>query len=141
MSLTPAAFLRHWFEQVWNAGRAELIEVHVPAEVEIHGLELTGQAVIGPAGFRAFYDRMRAAFSDIRIELHDVFESGDLAAARWTVHATHSGPGLNVPATNRAVTFTGMTMIRMQGDQIVESWNEWDKVSLLSAVGAITLSP
>jgi|tagenome__1003787_1003787.scaffolds.fasta_scaffold18836798_1 hypothetical protein len=26
MPLTPATFLRHWFEQVWNAGRVELVD-------------------------------------------------------------------------------------------------------------------
>jgi predicted ester cyclase len=135
---SPERVFRLWFEEVWNAGHADLIEVYLARNGVIHALDETGADAIGPSGFRAFFDKFRAAFPDISITVDQVVAAGDTAAGRWTARLTHSGGALGIKPTGRAMTITGMSFIRVANGQVVEGWNEWDRLSLATALGTVT---
>jgi predicted ester cyclase len=134
---TPADLLRGWFEKVWNERRADLISVYASPTSVIHALDETGGAASGPEGFRLFYDKILGALPDIHFTIHEVIESGATAAGRWTATATHQGDQLGTKATNNPVTISGMSILRTENGQIVEGWNEWDKLALAVAIGAV----
>jgi predicted ester cyclase len=62
---------------------------------------------------------------------------GDWIATRFTVHGTHEGELLGVPASGRKVTFTGMSMTRVQGKRVAVDLTEVDMASFLQQVGAM----
>ena len=131
------AVLRHWFEDVWTGGRADLIETYLAPGAVAHGLDETGGGCVGAAGFRPFYEKLRGACPDIRIAVDDVVASGPMAACRWTATLTHTGDHLGVPATGRAVRVTGMTIARVEDGRIVEGWNEWDRLAFATELGLV----
>lgn len=135
MTADNIALTRRWFEEVWNQGRTETIYELFAADGRIHGVGGPGDTAHGPEGFRAIYDKLKGALPDIRFTLDEVIGERDLVAVRWTARATHAGDHLGVPATNKPVTFTGMGFGRFHDDKLVESWNNWDMLGMLQAIG------
>jgi len=70
------------------------------------------------------------------LTIDDTITEGDKVAARWTARMTHRGDHLGIPATNRQVVITGMSIVRVRDGQIVEGWNNWDIMSLMQQLGA-----
>jgi steroid delta-isomerase-like uncharacterized protein len=138
---TPAEVIRDWFETVWSKGRDDLIGVYCSAETVLHGLDETGAACKGAEGFRPFYDRLRAAMPDVSFTVHEVIESGPMVACRWTATATHTGDHLGPPASHQPVTISGMSMGRVENGRILEGWNEWDRLAMALAIGAVAPCP
>lgn len=134
---TAGAVLRLWFEEVWNQCDATRIEVHMAPEGIARAVDETGADAHGPAEFRAFFERFLDCFSDIHFTMHEVVEAGPLAAGRWTARLTHSGPGLGVPPTGRSLELSGMAMVRVEDDKIVEGWNEWNRMALATGLGLL----
>jgi len=131
-----AAILRRWFEEVWNKGRLSAIDEMASPDVIGHGQAQHG-VDIGLKEFRPFVERLRNAFPDIRITIHQTIEQGEYAVARWSANMSHTGEFLNIRATGRHVVVTGTTMVRIAGGKIVEGWDNWDQLGLLVQLGAL----
>ena len=128
--------MRRWFEEVWNKGREEAIDEMFAAEGVAHGLvDENGEELRGPAGFKPFFRRFRAAFPDIEVSVEDCICEGDRAAARCTVRATHAGDSLGVAATHNPVAFDGLCIVRVRDGKIVEAWNNFDFARLNQQIG------
>ena len=132
--------MRRWFEEVWNRGRAEAIDELFAEDGVAHGLEGTaGGELRGPADFRAFHQRFRESFPDIEVVVEDLIAEGDKVAALCTVRGRHRGDTLGFAATEQAVEFTGMTLVRVRDGQIIEAWNNFDFMSMFQQLGALHL--
>jgi steroid delta-isomerase-like uncharacterized protein len=136
MSLENEALSRRWFEEVWNKGRVEAIEEMFAPDGIAHGLA-EGEDMRGPEAFKSFHANFKGAFPDMRISVEDILSAGDKTAIRFRGQATHTGDQLGIPATNRRVTFTGMTFVRWRDGQIVEGWNNVDISGILKQIGAL----
>ena len=84
------AMIVRWFEEVWNNGRREVIDEMFPPEFVMYD---GGTESKGPDGFKPFYDRMRASFSDIKVTPHESISDGDLACLRWSATMRHPVTG------------------------------------------------
>ena len=133
----PYETLAHrWFEEVWNKGRAELIDELFASEGIAHGLtDQQGNELRGPEGYKPFYESFRDAFPDVRVVIEDTVSEGDKVAARCRVEGTHRGDGLGIAATGKRVEFTGMTIIRVKAGKIVEAWNNFDFMTMFQQLG------
>src|SRR5579872_3395735 len=101
----PKQMIVRWFEEVWNQGRREVIDELLAPDCVLHDGETDST---GPAGFKLFYDRLRAAFSDLRVTPDQVISEGDFVCLRWWVTMRHTGDGLGMPATGKHLSSTGM---------------------------------
>lgn len=123
--------VHEWFERVWNRGDESAIDELFPPEGIAHGLSNAGgEPVRGPEGFKLFVRGFRAAFPDIRITVQKCVTEGNMCAVCCDVTGTHTGDGLGFPATGRKISFSGMTMTRIENGQIQEGWNSFDFMSL-----------
>ena len=123
--------VHRWFEEVWNKGRAEVIDEMFACEGVAHGLvDQEGKELCGPAGFKPFFESFRNAFPDLQVVVEDTVSEGDKIAARCTVRGTHRGEGVGIAPTDRPVEFTGMTIVRVKDGQIVEAWNNFDFMAM-----------
>ncbi len=61
-------------------------------------------------------------FPDLHIEIEATLSQADQVVVRWTATATHTGDGLGMPATGEAITFQGMTWIRVRDGKMIEGW-------------------
>jgi len=134
-----AALIRGWFEEVWNQGREETIDELCAKEAVGHGQTHDGSDIVGPGPFKEFWRNFRAAFSSIHIDLHQTIEQGDMVMARWSISMTHTGPFLGIAPGGKKVRVTGMSVQRFVGGKIVEAWDNWDQLGLMTQLGVFSL--
>ena len=131
MAGTNQDFATRWFENVWNMRRREAIAEMLAPDVLIHEAGLT---VRGPEGFYPFFDRMQSAFSQIHVTVEETITQGDTICVRWSCAMKHTGDGLGMAPTGKALKTTGITMIRVSGDQAIEAWQNWDMLGLMQQI-------
>lgn len=94
-----------------------------------HGLE----------GAKAAHRIMLAGFPDYQTVIEDMIAEGEKVAARIKMTGTHTGEFMGIPATGKQVEFTGIYVVRIANDKIVEHWGEEDSVSLLGQLGVLKM--
>jgi steroid delta-isomerase-like uncharacterized protein len=90
----------------------------------------------GPEGVRIDIAGFRAAFPDLTLTIHDLFDASDTVVYRFTARGTHQGPFLGVPATGKRVRVDGIGIDRFRDGKMVERWVQYDSVGLLQQIGA-----
>jgi predicted ester cyclase len=76
---------------------------------------------------------VRQAIPDLKITAEDAVESGDKVVVRWRAEGTHTGELANIPPSGAKVSFTGINIYRFAGGKVVESWGQYDAISLAQA--------
>jgi steroid delta-isomerase-like uncharacterized protein len=128
--------MKRWFKEVWNEGKVDSIhELLAPDAVGVGELD-DGTPLRGVNEFVPFVARLRGAFPDMNIEVKDAFGAGDKVVVRWSATMTHKGDHLGMPATGKAVHFTGITIDRIANKQVIEGWDNWDQLGMLKQIGA-----
>lgn len=64
-------------------------------------------------------------FTDMKIELLDVFGESGMVAARVLYDGVHTGTCMGIPATGRHIRFEALETFRVVNGKIVESWGYW----------------
>jgi predicted ester cyclase len=80
----------------------------------------------------------RRGFPDVVSTIEDLVAEGDRVAARWRARATHLGEYVGVPPTGREVEFTGISVYRIEGRRIAESWTVEDDLGLMRQIGGVS---
>lgn len=96
---------------------------------------LTGET--GPVVIRKAQERIRAVFPTVEYVIEDLIGEGDKVVARYTVNASTKAEE-GTPA--HKVRITGMTIFRVSGGRIRETWIINDQVELYRQLG-FTLQP
>jgi predicted ester cyclase len=78
----------------------------------------------------------RRGFPDVISVIEDLIAEGDKVVARWRSRATHQGDYMSIPQTGNRVEFTGITVYRIEGGKIAESWTVEDELGLMRQIGA-----
>lgn len=129
--------LHEWFDEVWNKGRAEAIDELFAEDGVAHGLvDAAGNELVGPAGYRPFFEAFKTAFPNLRVDVVDTICEGDKIVARCEVRGTHTGNALGMIASNRPVLFTGIAIVRVADGKIAEAWNNFDFQALHAQTSA-----
>ena len=79
----------------------------------------------------------RQGFPDVVSTIEDLIAEGDKVAARWRARATHHGEYAGEPPSGRGVEFTGISVYRIEGGKIAESWTVEDDLGLMRQIGAV----
>ena len=95
--------------------------------------------VPGPAGYRTLFAELRAAFSDLHIEVEHLLADGDDVAFAYTLTGTHDGPLMGHPGTGRAIKVRGLQISRFSDGKLVERWGSSDQLGILRQIGLIDL--
>ncbi|HET7037474.1 MAG TPA: ester cyclase [Thermomicrobiaceae bacterium] len=129
------AIARRFLDEAFNQGRLEVIDEIIAPDAVDHD-PAPGQAP-GAAGVRQAVSMFRAAFPDLRIELHDQVAQGDLVCNRWTIHGTHQGELMGIPPTGKRVQVPGIDIVRVAQGKLVEHWATLDQVGMLQQLGVM----
>jgi predicted ester cyclase len=94
-------------------------------------------------GFRQSLDMLllHSAFPDGQVTVEHVMAEKDKVAVHSTLSGTHLGTYLGVPPTGKKVSVTKIDILRLDGGKIVESWHQWENVSLLIQLGVVNPPP
>jgi steroid delta-isomerase-like uncharacterized protein len=91
--------------------------------------------LVGKDALRAHVLELREAFPDLSVKIHDIIADGNIVSARWILSGTQRGEWNGVPATNRRIDATGLTMMRVKDDKIQETWSVLDLLLVGPKVG------
>jgi predicted ester cyclase len=114
------ALLVRWFDEVWNQGRRATIHELLAADSVLHD---GNEDLRGPDEFMKMHDDLRAQFSQFSIQPIKALAEGDLSCLHWSVDCVHT-------ATGRKIHLTGTSIVRVNNDQFVEGWQNWDKAAM-----------
>ena len=127
------AIYRRFLQEVFNEGRLDKLELLSPSYVFHDAPPGTPK---GPEAIKQVVTMFRGAFPDLKITIEEMVAEGDKVCARATTRGTHQGPIFGIPATEKAVTMTGLTMVTITDGRLVESWVKNDVMGLMKQLGA-----
>jgi steroid delta-isomerase-like uncharacterized protein len=88
-------------------------------------------------GVLQLFAMLRAAFPDLRAEVHDMLVDGDKVVTRKTFHGTHDGEFMGLAPTGTQVAWDVIDIVRHRDGKLVEHWNVVDAYGLMAQLGAI----
>lgn len=126
------------FADFYNANNASaaaaLVEERVAAAFIDHA-PIFG-ALPDKAGFIKAVSVMNQAFrQDYQVER--IVSEGAMRVAIWRSHATHIGPILGVAPTGKSITVTDITAYEISDGLITAHWEQFDALTILTALGII----
>jgi predicted SnoaL-like aldol condensation-catalyzing enzyme len=125
-------------EEIWNGADLDVADVlFAPAYVNHGGL--IPNLVRGPEAIKMSVTLYRIAFPDLHITVEHMIAEKNLIAVHWTAYRARPGHLTGVAKAGNQETVTGMTLSRVAGGRIVESWTSWDTASVLSRLRVTTL--
>lgn len=127
------AIAREYLLDVWNRGNLDAIDRVISADYIQH---IAGVSP-GRDGVRQFFHVIRAAFPDIRIDLHQMIAESDMVSWHFTNVGTQTGPFRGIPPTGKQVRVNGFALVRMHDGQFAEAWGEQDNLGLMMQLGAL----
>jgi steroid delta-isomerase-like uncharacterized protein len=128
------ALVRRFEEAVWNERNPSRVdEFFAPS----HLFRAAGSPPLDRAGHRQMIAHFQDAFPDGRNTSEELLAEGDKVVQRWTFRGTHQGAFQGIPPTGKPVTLTGISIWRVDGGTIVESWHELDTLGLMQQLGVI----
>ena len=80
---------------------------------------------------------VRGGFPDLESTIEDLIAERDKVVAHWRAHATHQGEYMGIPPTGNRVNFTGISIYRIEGGKIAESWSVSDLLGMMQQLGVI----
>jgi predicted ester cyclase len=57
--------------------------------------------------------------------------------SHWRAQATHRGEYMGIPPTGNRVNFRGISIYRIEGGQIAESWSVSDLLGMMQQLGTV----
>ncbi len=67
----------------------------------------------------------------------DQVSDRDRVVTRWSAQGTHRGAFGGIAPTGNVITFTGITISRLENGQLVEEWENFDELSMMRQIGAV----
>ena len=102
------------------------------------GYEPTSGVTRGIEGARQFAATYREAFPDLQNTIEDMVAEGDKVVVRFRARGTHQGETeVFGPPTGKLMDITGITIKRVSGGKIVESWTNFDALGMMQQLGLI----
>ncbi|GIX07786.1 MAG: hypothetical protein KatS3mg115_2189 [Candidatus Poribacteria bacterium] len=131
---------RGYFEELANTGDPTVADRLLAEDYVQHNPDSPTRRTVGREAFKERLQMYRQAFPDLTWTIEEILVEGDRAAVRWSAVGTHRGPLQGVPPTGRRVRMSGITIHRVAGGRIVESWVCWDTINTLLTIGAVRLT-
>jgi steroid delta-isomerase-like uncharacterized protein len=137
MSERLKAAVQEFYDRGWNRGDLSVIDELFSPEYEDHDAAVqTG--IGGYGGARKFIETFRAAISDLHVEIEAQYAEGSTVTTRWRATGTHEGTLMGVPATQRRIEVTGISIDAFdEQGRFAEGWGNWDGIALLRQIGAL----
>ena len=131
------ALIRQVLELINDRNLDAAFELYAPDYI-YHGPG--GQELRGRDGIRGLWAVFLAAFPDLHSTVDDVISEGDKLVLRWTIQGTHTGEFLGIPASNKQMTLHVTEIFRIANGQLVEAWDQYDRLHLMEQIDAIPAS-
>jgi steroid delta-isomerase-like uncharacterized protein len=109
-----------------------VIDETVNEDIRCHGFP--GFDASSREEYKAWFRFFQASFSNMAFEVTALVADEDHVAARWIVHADHTGDFAGIPATGQRITFDGVAVYRMRDGRISETWLHANETALMVGI-------
>ena len=134
MSASDEAVVRRFYEQMNNERKNELAPELFTADHRMHDPQVP--APDGPDGMVAAVSAYQTGL-DGHWGIEDIFSSGDKVVVRWTGSGTHVEEMNGIPPTGKKISVDAISIHRMAGGKIAETWEVWDTLGFLQQLGVV----
>ena len=134
MSEDIKQLVRSVFETVWNHGDAATAD-RIYADTYVANIANIPSAIHGVEEFIQFVALFRAISPDLRFTVDDQVAEGDKVATRWTARLKSNGDGLASQSEGENIEVTGMSFHQVANGKLVESWDNWDAMTVFQSMG------
>jgi len=142
LSVSEAAMtvVRRNTEEVQTNGRFDVFDELFADDFVDHSPQPESGA--DKEGVRGLYKMLRAAFPDLRAEIHWQRADGDTVTTFKPYYGTHKGPFLGIAATGREIHFESVDVVmRVQNGKITDHWGVGNLLSAVIQLGALSYVP
>lgn len=122
------------FVDAYNTGDLDLIDDVVTSDFVCHHMA-AGQELHGADEYKERIVELREGFSDLEMSEEFLLVDGDMGTGLYRWGGTHDGEFMGMPATDRTVDTSALTMMRMDGDRAAEMWVYGANPELMAQVG------
>ncbi len=135
MSAQNKNIIRRVVDDLWNQGKLDILdEVYHPDYCHI---DPANPLVTDLDSLRTYVEVLRTSFPDMHVDVDEMIAEGDAIAKMWKMQGTFTADFMGIPATNKPVSQSGITVYRMMGGKIKECVWGYDNFGLMQQLGAI----
>lgn len=129
-------------ETMWNEGDLDAAEEFFADDVLVHNVP-EQMEYDGIGEFKQWAESVRTGFPDFEVTTSSVIADDERVVSQWQASGTHDGrlPNLDIPPTNREVSWEGVTVYELTDEQVTEAWWYYDMFSMLTQLGVVPESP
>jgi len=133
------ALAQRWNDEIWTkadmATVDELLAEDFTFNYPFPGIEPTRE------GYKQTVMYFHNVFSDMLLTIEDMIAEGDKVVVRWKGISIHTAEYMGIPPTDKRVSMTGISIIRIEEGKIVEEWTEMDSLGIIMQLGAFPPQP
>ena len=134
MSEESKALVRRLIEEAWNKGNLAVVDELLSPDYVLH---IDAPGASDREGYKQAVIMHRTAFSDFYFTIEDMIAEGDKVVLRATLRGTHTGDFMGIGPTGKPVTYTAISIRRLEAGRIVEEWVETDMLGLMQQMGVV----
>jgi len=132
--LSGEEVIRRFYDELWNRWELAVADEILAPDVRFRGS--LGTELAGIEAFKAYVDRVRAAFPDWHNRIDELIAGEEAVVARLTFTGTHTGDLFGIAPTRARVSYAGVGIFRLAGDRIASAWIVGATQELWRALGA-----
>lgn len=138
MSHDPVSVVRDFLRVVRSGADPRQADRLMAPTVIAHQVQAEDRATITrtPREYAEHVEEMLAAYGPFRLEIDELFGSGDKVYARWTQNGVHVGAVDGIAPTGRPVTQVTSCVYRVADGRIAEYWIQIDRWGLRAQLAA-----
>lgn len=125
-----------YLDYLWSRRNLYFVEVLMAKDCKLRD-SLFGESTASEH-VKAQVCEMHQGFPDIAYTLDGVIvNAGNQLALRWSAHGTHRGQLLGIPATRRAISLSGMLLLRFAEARMIAITSLWDPYCMFHQLGLV----
>ena len=129
---TSREVVDRFFDDVLIAHDLEALAELASPDILIHPTAMPCEAGYhGVDGAERWLGSSWDAFPDLTVSDYATVAQGDIVAVRWSARGTSTGTFLTLPPTGAVVEFSGVSMYRIEDDEIAEIWDTRNTLGIM----------
>ena len=121
-------------ENVWNKASVAAMDRYYTLDYVHH--DVSRPDVTNLVGYKQWARDLLAGLSHLHVAIDDLVAEEGKAVKRWRATGIHANTFAGIAPTQKRVSFSGVSIYRLNGNKIVESWYLYDLFGLLQQLNA-----
>jgi steroid delta-isomerase-like uncharacterized protein len=127
--------VRRYYDELWNQWKLESAADLLSEDFRFRGS--LGMVTRGRPAFADYVVMVRNAFPDFHNQIERMIVEDNQVVAQLNYTGTHRGEIFGVEPTGNSISYAGVAIFRIGGNQLMSGWVLGDRYELMRQLGAI----